>query len=195
VLVAWTGLVTHRIIEVEEDISQDDLNACANYLNANFARMCLSEIRARLLELMREEKALYDSLLKNVVSVGERAFAGPDEAGTVYLDGTSHILDQPEFDDLDRMRSLFKTFEAKGRLVKILNAYLAEDGLRIFIGHENLDPDLKDLALVAAGYPAEGGARWGLGVMGSTRMEYGRVITLVDHVARAVSQALSELSA
>lgn len=195
VMVAWTGLATHRIIEVEEEISQDELVACANYLNANFAGMSLASIRSRLLELMRQEKALYDSLLKKVITVGKRAFAGQDEAGSVYLDGTSHILDQSEFEDLGRMRTLFKTFEEKGRLVKILNAYLSEDGLRIYIGHENLDPDLKTLALVTAAYPAERGARWGLGVMGSTRMEYGRVIALVDHVSRTVSRVLSELSA
>lgn len=193
VMVSRTGLVTNKLIEVEEEIAQDELQACANYLNAHFAGMTLSAIRARVLEMMSEEKALYDSLLKHVVSVGERAFARQDEGGSVYLDGTSNILDQPEFEDVDRMRALFKTFEEKGRLVRILNACISGEGLRIIIGHENPDPELRDLALVTVGYPLEGDGGFGLGVMGSTRMQYAHVIALVDQVARAVSKALGEL--
>jgi heat-inducible transcriptional repressor len=195
VLVSQTGLVTNKVIEVEEDISQDDLQACENYLNTHFAGISLSVIRTRLLGLMREEKALYDSLLKNVVCVGERAFAADESGGSVYLDGTANIIDQPEFEDVARMRALFKTFEEKGRLVKILNACISGQGLRIVIGHENPEPDMQDLALVTAAYPVEGEPGWALGVMGSMRMEYVRVVALVNEVAREVSEALTELRA
>ena len=111
----------------------------------------------------------------------------------LYLDGTSSLLDGPELKDLDRMRALFKTFEEKGRLVKILNACLGRDGVRITIGHENLDPDLRQVAVVTASVPLEPEAAWGLGVMGSTRMEYARMISLVEHVALALNHALQEL--
>lgn len=191
VMVSRTGIVTNKVIEVEEELAQEDLQACANYLNAHCAGMSLAAIRARLLELMREEKALYDSLLKRVVSVGERAFAVEGDEASVFLDGTANILDQPEFEDLDRMKALFKTFEEKSRLVRILNACIAGDGLRIIIGHENPDPDLRDMTLVTAGYSLEGEPGLGLGVMGSTRMEYARVIALVDYVGRAVRKALT----
>jgi len=140
---------------------------------------------------MHEEKTLYDSLLKNVISVGERAFALEGQGASVYLDGTSHILDQKGFEDMDRMKALFKTFEEKSRLVKILNACISGSGIRVIIGHENPDPDLHDLALVTAGY-LEGETGWGLGVLGSTRMEYARVMSLVDHVARSLAHALEE---
>jgi heat-inducible transcriptional repressor len=193
VMVASTGLVTNRLIELEDDISQDELQACANYLNAEFAGLGLAAIRARILELMSQEKALYDSLLRNVVSVGERAFAGEGEAG-VYLDGASNILD-PREPDLERMRVLFRTFEEKTRLVKILNACLSRDGVRITIGHENPDPGLRHMALVTASIPVEDEAAWGLGVLGSTRMEYARMIALVEHVARALAKALQEIRA
>jgi heat-inducible transcriptional repressor len=105
------------------------------------------------------------------------------------------MLEKPEFDDLPRMRALFKTFEEKGRLVKILNACLSDEGLRILIGHENPEPELRDTSLVAASYPLDGESGWGVGVVGSTRMEYARVIALVDHVAREVTRALKEIRA
>jgi heat-inducible transcriptional repressor len=88
------------------------------------------------------------------------------------------------------MRALFRTFEEKSRLVRILNACIAGDGIRVLIGHENPDPELRDLALVTASCPVEGAPGVGLGVLGSTRMEYAHVVSLVDHVARAVSDIL-----
>jgi heat-inducible transcriptional repressor len=103
------------------------------------------------------------------------------------------MLDQREFEDADRMRGVFKAFEEKSRLVKILNACLAGAGLRIVIGHEMPDPDLRDLALVTARYPIDGETTCGVGVLGATRMEYLRVAALVDHIARAVSRTLEEL--
>jgi len=193
VMVSATGIVTNKVIEVEGALSADDLQACANYLNTHFAGMSLAAIRAQLLDLMKEDKALYDSLLQKVVALGERAFAVGEDEPSVYLDGASNILAQPEFEDLGRMRALFKTFEEKSRLVKILNACLSGDGIRVLIGHENPDPDLRGLALVTSRCPVEGESGWGLGVMGSTRMEYAHVVALVDHVARAVSDVLREL--
>jgi len=194
VMVSLTGLVTNRIIEVEEEMTQEELQACANYLNTHFAGLALATVRGRLLELMQQEKALYDSLLKSVISVGGRAFSAEGEAD-LYLEGTSKLLDAPELSDLARMRALFKTFEEKGRLVKILNACLGRDGIRITIGHENPDPDLRQVAVVTASVPLDVDEAWGIGVVGSTRMEYARMIALVDHVARALNQALKELRA
>jgi heat-inducible transcriptional repressor len=191
VVVSRTGLVTHRVIDVEDDLTQEQLQECANYLNANFSGLSLDAIRERLVELMREEKALYDSLLQKVVSVGSRAFELADDGANVYLGSASNMLNRPEFEDLGRMRTLFKTFEEKGRLVRILNACLS-DGLRVFIGHEVPDPELQNLSLVTASYAGDGEKGWGLGVLGSTRMEYARVIALVDHMARSVAHALEE---
>jgi heat-inducible transcriptional repressor len=152
--------------------------------------MPLAAIRARLVELMQEEKALYDSLLQRVVRFGERAFAPPEAGTSVYLDGASNMLSQPEFEDVERMRTLFRTFEEKGRLVRILNACIVGDGIRVLIGHENSDPELQDLSLVTTTCRVEGEPGFGVGVLGSTRMQYAHVVSLVDHVARAVADVL-----
>jgi len=193
VMVSAAGLVTQKVIELEETLDAETLQECANYLNAHFSGMMLEAIRTRLLELMREEKALYDTLLQRVVTLGELAFAPTSAEASVTIDGTSNILSQPEFEDLERMRALFRTFEEKSRLVRILNACIAGDGIRVLIGHENPDPELRDLSLVTARCGALGEPEWGLGVLGSTRMEYAHVVSLVDHVARALSETLEGL--
>jgi heat-inducible transcriptional repressor len=190
VMVSASGLVTHKVIEVEERLEPSELQECANYLNSHFSGMPLAEIRGRLLELMREEKALYDSLLQRAATLGERAFEQPESAGSVYLDGASNMLSRPEFEDLERMRALFRTFEEKGRLVRLLNACIQGEGIRVLIGHENPDPELQDLSLVAATCRLDGEPNIGVGVLGSTRMQYAHVVSLVDHVARAVADVL-----
>jgi heat-inducible transcriptional repressor len=190
VMVSATGIVTHKVIDVEDELEPAELQECANYLNAHFSGMPLALIRARLVELMQQEKALYDSLLQRVAALGERAFAAPETGASVYLDGASNMLSQPEFEDLERMRTLFRTFEEKGRLVRILNACITGDGIRILIGHENSDPELKDLSLVTTTCRVEGEPGFGVGVLGSTRMQYAHVVSLVDHVARAVADVL-----
>jgi heat-inducible transcriptional repressor len=193
VMLSRSGVVTSKVIDVEERLDPDDLQECANYLNAHFAGLSLAAVRARLLELMKEEKTLCDSLVKRVLSVGARAFDLDNQVDDVYLGATTSILEQPEFEDAVRIRALFRAFEEKSRLVKILNACLDGEGLRIVIGHEIPDPDLQELALVAASYPVDGDGGWRVGVMGSPRMRYERVISLVDHMARAVSRAVAEL--
>ena len=192
VMVSRTGLVTHKVIEVDEQLAQDELQACANYLNANFSGLALDTIRARLLQMMNAEKALYDRLLQKVLAVAGPAFAAEDDGASVYVDGASNIFDQPEFEDLSRMRALFKTFEQKSRLVKIVNACLDSSGVRVVIGREIPDPELQGVALVTTGVPV-GAEGWALGVMGPTRMEYPHVVSVVDHIARVVSHALQEL--
>ena len=153
--------------------------------------MTLSEIRARLLELMTQEKALYDSLLQRVVALGERAFAVSEGEASVYLDGTSNILSQPEFDDLERMRALFRTFEEKSRLVRILNACIAGDGIRV--AHRPREPGPRAARPLARHRQLPRGGRARLRASGCWARRGWSTRTwcrLVDHVARAVSDVL-----
>ena len=78
------------------------------------------------------------------MDLGQRAFSPSEAEASVYVDGTSNMLSRPEFEDLERMRTLLRTFEEKGRLVAILNACIGTKGLRVLIGAENPDPELRD---------------------------------------------------
>jgi heat-inducible transcriptional repressor len=194
ILVSSTGIVTHKTIEIDDDeITQDHLQACANYLNAQFAGMSLPRIRQRLLDLMGEEKARYDRLLQRVIAVARRTFEGTGSQAEVFLDGTANILEPSQ--DLDQMRALFKTFEEKSRLVRILSACLGQDGVRITIGRENADQEMSRMAVVTATCSVGGDERFGLGVLGSTRMEYARMVALVEFAAASVQACIEELRA
>src|SRR4026207_749325 len=121
VLVSTANIIHNKLIAITDEFTQDDLDRTARYLNTEFSGKSLLSIRAEIVELMKEEKALYDRLLQNAILLCERSLEGEETSGDVYVDGASNILMKPDFVDMERMRELFRTFEEKSRLIKILN--------------------------------------------------------------------------
>ncbi len=198
VLVFSSNAVQNKIIRIDEHLSQDDLEQTARYLNAEFSGKSLLAIRAELLALMCEEKALYDRLLRNAALLCESSLEGEEfEAGEVYIDGASNILASPDFADIERLRELFRTFEAKSRLVKILNECIARDSIfgdvHVVIGREHTTASMQSCTLITAPYRIGGGEIIGtLGVVGPMRIEYARTMAVVNYVARLVERMLRE---
>ena len=192
VTVMQAGLVQNRVIRLDEELAQDELDRTARYLTASYRGRTLSEIRSSLLAQMSEEKALYDRLLKTAILVCDRGLA-TDEDADVYVDGAATIIDKRDFADTERMRALFRMFEEKSRVVKLLDQCLSEplqSGVHIQIGAETRTPWFRDCAIVAS--PLHVGERrmGGIGVVGPTRMEYARVIGIVDYVAKLFERVL-----
>jgi heat-inducible transcriptional repressor len=197
VLVSTSGIIHNKVIRTtEEDLTQEELNRTAQYLNTEFSGKSLSSIRAEIVELMKEEKALYDRLLQNAVLLCERSLEG-EEASDVYVDGASNILTKPDFADIERMRELFRTFEEKSRLIKILNQCISHDSayfgdVHVVIGREHPASSLQDCALITAPYRAGSNERVGtLSVVGPMRIEYARIMAMVNYMARLIEHRLS----
>jgi heat-inducible transcriptional repressor len=194
ILLADSGLVHHKTIMVEEVITQDDLDRMARYLSDLLKGRTLHEVRDLLVSQMAEEKALYDRLLAQALRLGAQALAGDTEAD-VYVAGAARIADQPEFADIQRMKSLYTAFEEKSKLVILLSECLRGGGCRIFIGSEIPVQDIQDLSVVASPYRRQGQILGVLGVLGPTRMDYGRTVALVETTANLLSRSLSEQAA
>ena len=112
----------------------------------------------------------------------------------VYLQGTSNILSKPEFADVERMRELFQMFEEKGKLLKILNECIASnppEGVKIAIGSELGVHELRDFALITAAYTSAGRTTGLLGIIGPTRLEYERSISIVGYLGRVVGEMIN----
>ena len=199
VLVFHSNIVQHRVVRVDEPFTQEELEHTARYLNTEFRGKSLQSIRAELLSMMSEEKALYDRLLRNAALLCEMSLEGEETEGVdVYVDGASNILAKPDFADIDRLRELFRTFEAKSRLVKILNECIGSDSatgeVHVRIGRENTNPSMQHCALITAPYRiGAGGEVVGtLGVVGPVRIEYERTMAVVNYVARLLERMLRE---
>ena len=193
IIVSRPGLVQNRLVRVDEQFTQYELDQTAKYINENYVGQSLLSIRSDILKKMGEEKALYDRLLKNVILLCNRGLI--DEVSgqnvDIYLDGASNLINKPEFADTLRMRSLFKTFEEKSKLVKILNECIrssAGSGVRVIIGSENSTPGMRDYTLISSPITPQDQHLGSVGILGPTRLEYARAITIVDYVAKLYGQ-------
>ncbi|HEX8746099.1 MAG TPA: heat-inducible transcriptional repressor HrcA [Pyrinomonadaceae bacterium] len=200
ILVSSSNIIQNKIVRIDEALNQEELDRTARYLNVEFSGKSLATIRAEILELMRHEKALYDKLLQNAILLCERSLEGEEGArGQVFVDGASNILTKPDFMDTERMRELFRTFEEKSRLVKILNECMERDAqvggrdVQVIIGRENITPSMQDCALITAPYRLGSGHAVGaIGVVGPMRIEYARMMAVVHYVARHIERIFWE---
>ena len=199
VLVSNSNIVHDKVITLDEEFTQDELDRTARYLNVEFSGKSLLAIRGEIIELLREEKALYDTVLGNAMLLCERSLQDEEATAEVYLDGTSNILSKPEFSGAERIRELFRMFEEKSRLVKILNECISSQpsigNVRVVIGRENVASSMKGCAVITTSYEVGGDVLGAIGVVGPMRIEYGRMMAMVNYLARFIERALlSEVS-
>ncbi len=197
VLVSAPAIVHNKVIRLTESFSQDDLDKTARYLNAEFSGKSLLAIRSEILRLMHAEKALFDRLLQTAMILCSQSIEGDDEMhGEVYVDGTANLLTRNDFADLDRLRVVIRTIEEKSRLVQILNECIeknssVEDKVQVIIGRENPADSLRDCAVIAAPYRLGNDSAIGtLSVIGPTRIEYARMISLVSYLAKMLEKIM-----
>jgi heat-inducible transcriptional repressor len=189
ILVSTTGWVYHRIIEVEEDSSQSELDHLSDFLNSFLTGMTLSQVREKLIEQMRIEKGTYDRMLDQALKLGEKAFSSITETD-IFIEGKTNILHEPEFSSISKMVDLFNAFEEKATMVRLLDKFMDPKGVRIAIGSESQVQEMETCSLVTSTYGC-GGIIWGaLGVIGPRRMNYSRIIPLVDYSAKLLTEIL-----
>ena len=199
VLVSAPNIVHNKIIRLRETFSQDDLDRTARYLNVEFAGKSLSEIRAEILKLMHEEKALFDKLLQTAMILCSQSIESEaDNLGEIYVDGATNMLTKNDFADLEKLRELLRTIGEKSRLMQILNECLGSEisskgSVQIVIGSENSAASLRNCTLITAPYRIGSGAATGtLSVLGPTRIEYARMISIVSYVARILEKMMAK---
>ncbi len=190
VIISDRPLVQHRIVETQTDSTQADLDRMSRALNGILSGLNLRQVRARIEEEMRSDKASYDRMLAEALRLGRDAMAGIGDSD-LYVEEPARILDQPEFLDVERMKSLFRAFEEKSRILRLLDAMIEAEGVRVVIGPALASAGMRGCSLIAARYTTGPRATGSLGVIGPTRMNYPRVIPVVDYVARLVSEYLN----
>ena len=194
IFVMESGMVHNKLIILDEEIAQEELYQISNYLNQEFSGQPLRTIRQHVLDRMAAEKAQYDKLSQQALSVGAKTFGETSEGESdIYLGGTSNIMDQPEFaSNLDQMKELFKAFEEKNRLISLLDKCLDEPGVHVIIGSETPFKDIRECSFVTHTYSYDNRTLGVLGVVGPKRMVYPRVMAIVDHTANIVSKILTQ---
>jgi len=188
VIVSAAEFVDHKIIELDSLIGREALVEASNYLTDHFAGMTLRQARDELLVLMAKERAQVDKWLASTLAVARQAF-GAGHGADVLVEGTSAVLTQPELSDVQRVRRLVEKFSDRAQLVTVLNQLIQGEGVRVVIGQESELTSDVDFSLVATTYGAGEQAHGTVGIFGPSRMEYERVIPLVDYLGEKLSRA------
>jgi heat-inducible transcriptional repressor len=191
VVVSVSGAVQNILFDSETSLTQDQLNRFSNYLNALLGNLTLGGIKRKVLQEMANDKRGYDELFAQVLALSRSFFAkDPEQHSDVMLDGKLNLLEHPEFADVERMKGIFKAFEEKGSILKILDGALGGEQLRVIIGSESCCEEMRHCSLVTAEYGREDRTLGRIGVIGPTRMDYSRIIPLVNYIADAMSRRL-----
>ena len=197
-IVTEDGQVENRLINIPPGLPISALTEASNYLNARLRGRTLETARVEILAELEGERAEVDRLTAKVVAEGLATLAitshpeRNDENKVLIVRGTSHLLDSVEAQtDLARVRMLFEDIERKNELIRLLELAEQGDGVKIFIGSENRLFSLSGSSIVAAPYANAQGKMIGvIGVLGPTRLNYARIIPMVDHTAKVVGRLL-----
>ncbi|MEO8420654.1 MAG: heat-inducible transcriptional repressor HrcA [Hyphomicrobium sp.] len=194
VLVGDDQTVENRIINLPQGLPPSALIEAANYLNAHVRGFTMGEARARIEQQLQTARQELDELTKRVIQAGLAEWSGSlDDRKSLIVRGQANLLkDLNAQEDLERIRLLFDDLERQRDLVQLLGLSESADGVRIFIGSENKLFSLSGSSLIVAPFHDERRKVVGvLGVIGPTRINYARIIPMVDYTAKLVSRLLT----
>jgi heat-inducible transcriptional repressor len=193
VMVAEDGQVENRVLAVPAGLPTSALTEASNFLNARIRGKTLSDIKGDLERALQEGKAELDQLTHKVIAAGLASWSGGEsEDRQLIVRGHANLLDDLKaLDDLERVRLLFDDLETKRGVADLLGRAEQAEGVRIFIGSENKLFSLSGSSTIIAPYRDAAGRIVGvIGVIGPTRLNYARVIPMVDYTAKVVSKLL-----
>jgi heat-inducible transcriptional repressor len=193
ILISKAGLVHHSFMDLDEDIKQEELDRYGRYISELLQDVPLGEIKQRLLDEMHNEKILFDQLYSRALTITERAFQTTFEDTDVYIEGQTNLLNNPEFADVERMRRVLEAFEEKSRIIRLLDmTFKTTMGVSIVLGPESELKELQEISLISSPYRRGDTLLGVLGVIGPLRMDYSRIIPVVEFTACLLSQLLEE---
>jgi heat-inducible transcriptional repressor len=187
VLVLKEATLKQQMLNLEENVSQEELSASAKKLTAAYAGLTASEIADKDLKLSPVEEQVM-----KIVSELMRDEEG-EEYEEPYIDGLRHMLRQPEFASSDKIAAIMEMLEQKSLLKSFLPRVLTGEGVRVVIGRENKENVMRDCSVILTRYGIPGEVGGAIGVMGPTRMEYQRAIPTVSFLSTVMSELVSEL--
>jgi heat-inducible transcriptional repressor len=189
VLVSDTGVVRNRTIPVHHTPSDEALRAISALLNERLSGLSFNEAESRLLSELDRYNVEQSAREEFLQELSKNLFDGTPQAD-LYVEGASNILKFPEFQDYEAMRHFARLVDEKETLGQVLNKELNKQGLQVRIGLET-SPELKNFSVVSSSYEMNGRLVGVLGILGPKRMEYERMMAIVNMVAQLVNRALN----
>lgn len=192
ILITRTGVVLTKKVLVSSNVTQDDLYSFSKYLTGQLCGYAIDEIRGGIFERLRNEK---DSSLNKDMALDIAQLAVSDsEEPRLHIDGIENLLKIPEMVEEDRLHSLLSIIEENDILRRILSRTLENEGIRTLIGEEIEEEHVRGCSMVSTSYKIGNKLVGAVGVLGPTRMDYEKVVPLVDYTGRVVTELLTKMS-
>lgn len=192
VLVGVDGSVENRLLEVPADLPPAALMEATNYLNAHLIGRTLDEVRETIDQERAAQQQALDALTAKIIDAGVAAWAGGVRGTSLIVRGQSNLLgDDATAERLSEIRRLFDALETKDHVLELLEVAGRAEGVQIFIGSENKLFEGSGLSMIVAPYQDHEGSIVGaIGVVGPTRINYARIIPMVDYTARLIGRLI-----
>lgn len=190
IVVMQEGLLRQQLFTMSEPTTQEMLDPVASRFNAQFVNMTARQIASKPLEVNALERQMRDGMVRIMQQVDER------QNEQVYYEGLANILEKQEFAKVERMRQMIETLEQKqilSSLTRLGTHSLTDDGVQVIIGAESQLESIRDCSIIITRYGIAGTASGVLGVLGPTRMQYSRAISVVRYLASTMNELLNDL--
>lgn len=191
VVVARSGVVRDRVLRL--DISQNDLDLAARYINENFRGWTMDDIRAELARRLEQERSEYNRLMNSLEQLYQQgALASNQGTQAVFVEGAANLVTGDQ--DRQRLQEMLRTLEEKEKVVKLLGAYLdtQQEAVRVVIGLDEALPSMQNFVLIGAPARVGGEVMGSLAVIGPTRLDYQHTMSAVSYIARLFDKLLNE---
>jgi heat-inducible transcriptional repressor len=189
IIVMPDGEVENRVLLMERDYTQSQLTEAGNFLNQHYIGCSFSQIREKLRGELRELHRDMSALMAAALAAGDAAEA--KQSSDYVISGERNLLHVEDL-SMNRLRGLFNLFEQKTELLQLLEAGRNGQGIHIYVGNESGLASLEECSVITSSYSVDGQVVGTLAVVGPKRMDYQRVVPIVDITARLLGNALSQ---
>lgn len=193
ILVVSDKEIQNRIIHTVKHYSPSELQQASNFLSHAFAGKDLPTVRAEILKELQSMKTNVNQLMQTAIEIAQQAFIAGDTKKDYVLSGQTNLMDVAELCDVEKLKKLFNSFNQKKDVLHLLEQAINASGVQIFIGEESGYEVFDECSVVTSPYKVDGEIVGVLGVIGPTRMNYEKVIPIVDVTARMLGSALNSL--
>jgi heat-inducible transcriptional repressor len=189
VFITSSGTIHKRLVETDDDLGLDVLSEMKGYMNKRFSGMPFYALKKAILQDLKKDKETFTMLYEKIKDTLD-TIIGEEEKREVYIEGTSKMIGVPEFSDIERLKELFKALENKEKLLKLFDRCLRQEGINVLIGNESDVREMQNISIIMSTYQISEKS-WGiLGVIGPMRMNYSKLIPIVDYTARTMTDIL-----
>jgi len=192
ILITPFNLVLTEIVETHHYFTQLELDSASQYLNQRFRGKSLTFVRDYLIKELPSYKLTYENAINKLITLLRAHVFQEETESQIILQGTSRLLDKAELFHMEKLKSLFKNFEEKIKIAKLLSDFISLERVKVLIGSESNVPDISECSLVLSHYGYNNQVLGTLGIIGPKRIPYRKIIPLVDRVAQKLSQTISQ---